>query len=347
MSSDKPQTVTTNRGSQWRGPAGCLLLAVMVMGVLGSGAMRPARADSAGYALQFDGVDDTVYLGPTNTLLPVGWKDTLTVSLWMKPSGAAPNCTAGEPAHCGNVFGDRPRWWGIARGVMNGLDRIWVFALTEALSTRVIGVTYTPDDWVHISLVHGNGVLRAYKYGVEVGSVSIDTFAQPTQPGANPFLFLGMIKGSQTWPFAGEIDEVSVWSTERSQAEVQAGLLSALSGDEPGLVLYYAMSDGSGTTLTEDGGSGMNGTLCQQQGVDPMTACPLWVTSGAWDNPIPTVEPTITPTATRTTTPTRTATPTATATPTRTATRTSTPSATSTLTTPPLDDVFLPGILGP
>ena len=62
---------------------------------------------------------------------------------------------------------------GISRGVINGVDRIWVWNYDGSAGsiTDIIEIEYTPKEWVHISMVHGGGRLKAYKNGVLVGNV--------------------------------------------------------------------------------------------------------------------------------------------------------------------------------
>jgi len=93
------------------------------------------------------------------------WQKTKTVELWVKPEGASAICPTGVPT-CDAIFGDKPMWWGISRGIVNGQDRIWINNWDGNLD--YVGITYTVGEWVHIAMVHSNGVLRAYKNGVEL-----------------------------------------------------------------------------------------------------------------------------------------------------------------------------------
>jgi hypothetical protein len=240
----------------------------------------------AGYALQFDGINDLVELNYTAYIFGVnsGWQNTKTVSLWVRPTGTATVCPYSSVATCSAIFGDRPRWWGISRGVIGGLDRIWVWNTDGSPNSYIdtFGVSYTPGEWVHISIVHNNGVIRVYKNGAEVGAFASGTTQQPNT-GAYPKLHLGGIINSSTakWLFEGQIDEVSLWSVARTQAEIQQGMLSTLSGAEFGLAAYYRMSNGSGTVLTDDSVYFWDGLLYDgARGVPPNGAPPLWITPG-------------------------------------------------------------------
>lgn len=237
----------------------------------------------AGYALQFDGNTDLVRLAKTEaTMGTQSWTTTKTISLWVKPAGVGQDCENDDVSFCDHIFGDRPRWWGISRGVVGGKDRIWVWNYSAGYA--MIGIPYTPDGWVHISLVHSNGLLLAYKNGELVGSVPSGPTWQsgPEEPGV---LYLGGVITSiyRNWTFTGQIDEVEVWNIARSGAEIQASMYQALNGNEPGLAAYYRMSDGSGNVLSDDGQFGWDGILIDGgPETPPDGTIPLWVLSEAY-----------------------------------------------------------------
>jgi hypothetical protein len=316
-----------------------LPLLVMFFILLWGIPLLSAQADSAGFALAFDGLNDFVELAQTSYVLGSGWEVTKTVNLWVKPKGIGPTCLYDDPAWCDAIFGDRPRWWGISRGVMDGKDRIWVWNYDGSPGSPIdlIGIPYESEEWVHISLVHNGGILQVFQNGEIVGEVESGATQQPST-GALPILHLGGIinNAERNWTFEGEIDEVRLWSRALSAEEIQADLYRILAGDEDGLAAYYQMSDGEGLALTDDSVNNWNGTLRDGIGeVPPDGQPPLWVISGAFDGWVePTETPTETPTATPTETPTATPTETPTATPTETptATPTETPTATPTET---------------
>ena len=249
--------------------------------------VTPAYAEDAGYALSFDGSNDIVVLAQTAYMLGSGWEGTKSVNLWVKPVGTAEVCLYSGVGGCDAIFGDRPRWWGIVRGVINGADRIWVWNYdgSAGSTTDIIEIEYTPEEWVHISMVHGGGRLKAYKNGVLVGDVASGPTVQPNT-GALPVLHLGGIinNASRNWTFKGEIDEVRLWSRELSEAEINQDMYRTLMGDESGLAAYYQMSDGVGLVLTDDSLNSWNGTL-KDGAVDvpPDGFPPAWVISGAFD----------------------------------------------------------------
>jgi hypothetical protein len=74
----------------------------------------------------------------------------------------------------------------------------------------------------------------------------------------------------------GKLDEIRLWSDERDEAEIRGNMHRELLGNEAGLVAYYKLDTGTGTTAFDSGPGGYNGTL---------TGVPTWQTSGAMSGP--------------------------------------------------------------
>ena len=320
------------------------LLAILVLPA------TPGHAADAGYALRFDGTSDFIDLNQTGLIFPGGWQTTKSVSLWVKPAGESPQCYNDNPAWCDVIFGDRPTSWGIARGIINGQDRIWAWNFdASGNGLDMVGIQYYPDEWVNVTLVHANGVLKIYRYGVLYGSIASGATQQADLSGETPRLNIGgaITTDLRNLTFEGDIDEVRVYSTELTAADIQAGLQDELNGDEPGLVAYYKMSDGSGLSLTDDSGHGWTGTFKDGNiGVPGNGEFAQWVASDAFNFTIPTIENTATQTFTRTRNPTYTETLIPTQTFTRTATRTRTATFTATPTILPSGTLVTPADSG-
>lgn len=244
----------------------------------------PVLADSAGYSLYFDGVNDYVDLGFTHLLMGgTSWQDTMSFSLWVKPEGNG-FCLLNDPAQCDSIFGDRPRWWGLSHGTVNGLDRLWVWNYDTNVDS--IGIPYTPDVWVNIAWVHAGGMLSAYKNGVLVGSIPSGTTSQP--PGVPKMQIGAVIKSAtENWSFNGQVDELRIYDIALSENDILSSLFSELNGNEAGLRAYYKMSNGSGSVLTDDSVNSFDGTLVEESFYVPSNGTlPLWMTSTAFDKPL-------------------------------------------------------------
>ena len=66
--------------------------------------------------------------------------------------------------------------------------------------------------------------------------------------------------------FDGQIDEVRVWSTTRTEVEIQVNMNGLLSGMEPGLAGNWRLDEGSGTTAYDTSPNNNHGTLGGSEG---------------------------------------------------------------------------------
>ncbi|KAA9338731.1 T9SS type A sorting domain-containing protein [Hymenobacter busanensis] len=111
------------------------------------------------------------------------------------------------------------------------------------------------NQWQHVAVVYSSTGIKFYKNGVEyvyVGGANTGTTGNRFMFGSNP----GFL--NESWQ--GQIDEVRVWSTARTQAEIQATMNAAPAGTAAGLAGFWRLNEGSGSTATDEVGAN-NGTL--------------------------------------------------------------------------------------
>ncbi|MCC6456176.1 MAG: tandem-95 repeat protein [Caldilineaceae bacterium] len=237
---------------------------------------------NAGYALAFDGSNDYVRLPKTQEIFGNGWEASHSVSLWVKPTAPA-EVVNNSVAWCDSILGDRPRWWGISHCNFKGSDRIWFWNYDGNFD--LIGVPYSMNQWVHITLVQDGNLFSAYRNGVLMGSMASGPTLQPNT-GGQPVLQIGAVinNADRNWSFKGEIDEVSLWNIPVSASQIQANMFVLLSGNETGLAAYYQMSNGSGTVVTDNSVNSWDGII--QDGLLPSVppdGLATWIPSGAFN----------------------------------------------------------------
>ncbi|PKO12111.1 MAG: hypothetical protein CVU39_25900 [Chloroflexi bacterium HGW-Chloroflexi-10] len=265
-----------------------VILAGMGLVLLGTFfSVQPVSASGeAGYSLMFDGINDYVALDVTENIFGVDWKNSKSISIWIKPMGNAESCNFNDVAYCDAIIINRPRYFGIMRGIIAGQDRIWIWNYDN--STDKIGIEYTQDQWIHITMVHANGRLKAYRNANLVGNIASGQ-TNGSIPVVNSKLQLGaFLEEGSVGAFQGELDELRLYSIEVSQQDIVDNLRNELSIPVTGLGAYYKMSDGSGLILTDDSGNGWHGDLMNNILIDPENiSYPLWVNpSTAFDNAV-------------------------------------------------------------
>ena len=129
------------------------------------------------------------------------------------------------------------------------------------LGSRTLNGTIDVNDgeWHHVAAVYNDTGLANDTMSLYIDGV-LDTTAQVLTAGFPQNNFPAMIgENSQVTGrhFNGQIDEVRIWSTPRSAAQIQENMQRSLKGNESGLVAYYNFDDGTADDLTSGGSDGV------------------------------------------------------------------------------------------
>ncbi|ETR73919.1 MAG: hypothetical protein OMM_00608 [Candidatus Magnetoglobus multicellularis str. Araruama] len=207
----------------------------------------------AGNTLDFDGDDDYIIGNYANT-----GNDNFTLEAWAKWSGVKTTMQYIVLNGVGNTNG-----YGILIDPANnrmgyvcaGINFAWI---SEMLVS---------NKWTHIAITKNSGVWAIYLDGV---SYSISSLSTNTPAGS--LSIAASNSGGNT--FGGQIDEMRIWNTARTQEEIRDTMCKKLIGNETDLLVYYRFDHSSGLTLADLTGNGNNGTINNMDNSD-------WVTSGA------------------------------------------------------------------
>jgi uncharacterized protein (TIGR03437 family) len=108
--------------------------------------------------------------------------------------------------------------------------------------------------WTHVASILDAGMLRLYVNGVQVAS-GLSQGPPPNSPG--PFSLGGVVGkiGEQSCgcSFNGAMREVRLWSRALSATELRTFATQKLSGNEPGLMVNWPLSEGKGATASAIG----------------------------------------------------------------------------------------------
>ena len=187
--------------------------------------------------MEFDGVDDSVNCGEFTA---VDGTSAMTLSAWVKaPTGAQ------SDSYAIVLYKAPSNYFGIYQ---NNLANQLTFRLVTSGGTVTINgsVGFFDGDWHHIAATYDGSNMYFYEDGVQ-----ISTAAQTgTITGSTDDLYIGSQSGTSNF-IAGQIDEVSVWSTGLSSGDVSTlwnsgtptNLNTALATTP---IIWYRMGD-SGT----------------------------------------------------------------------------------------------------
>lgn len=222
------------------------------------------------YSLDFDGTND--YIVGTNSTLTVG-----TVSCWFYNDVSISAASTGQV-----VFSQGASDFGIVLGnqiayVTNELIGIQYansnFAYTSSTDSISVGWHHVMIAWVSNSSTNaGNPGYDIWLDGVKVGndSGSSGTITSSPDTLTSAGFYLGARGGTYRY-FNGKIDEFALWTGDVSGdiANIYNGGNGAVDLSDSSVVgttpnIWWRMGDndgGSGTTVTDQGSAGVNGTV--------------------------------------------------------------------------------------
>ncbi len=220
-----------------------------------------------GNSLKFDGVNDYVLLGTPNALTQLG-TGSYTIEAWVKTSNSSRQCIVGNYNYNSTPDPNTQAW--ILELYSSGNLRMYVNG-TGCNSDAAYAVS--DGKWHHVAGVRNSATNSVYMYVdgklifSDIGGVSGTGFtvSNNTLIGSNP------CTGGYALPFAGNIDEVRIWNSVRTEDQIKSNMYKELIGNEAGLVGYYKMNEGSGSSVTDYSPNSNNGTL---------TNGPEWKLSG-------------------------------------------------------------------
>lgn len=185
----------------------------------------------AGTALEFDGDGDTVEIDETDA------PESFTVEMWVRP-----DTTADGQVFISRHTASRGRVFSL------GYDRGGVYVRLAGLGA--FGGAKT-TDYQHLAVTvaktgAATSQITVYRNGALLWQKSLASVAGTTPGGWSV---------GQEWNGAtaggflrGQVDEVRLWSTVRSQKQIQDNVYRRIEGTESGLRVYLRLDDGSGVT---------------------------------------------------------------------------------------------------
>jgi hypothetical protein len=197
-----------------------------------------------GKALSFDGLNDTVSMDSGLNLA----NQSFTVEAWVKSTAQGVN----------NLFlcqGDGSANKTLHLGYRSDNLLLFGFGGNDLASPTA----YVDQAWHHLAFTYSSTTKarRIYRDGVLVASGN----AVANFSGGGR-LSIGSVPPLPAF-FKGALDEVRIWRTVRTAAEIETNYRRLLNGDEPGLVAYWRFDEGTGTAArtTKAGAATFTGVL--------------------------------------------------------------------------------------
>lgn len=209
------------------------------------------------YSVAFDGTDDHIDLGSGSTVADGG---QFSFSFWIKGAAAS---TSGYTYLFSADYYNLHTFW-----LVNGSNFRWL-NINGNVKNLSLGVL--DNNWHHILVIWNpdgaNQTIRCFTDGANEVNVSTDyRYSRVGGLYDGALQYIGNRAG-QNPGFAGNIDEFAIWDDDQSanlSAIYNNGQVHDLNALSSPPVNWYRMGDndgGTGTTLTDQGTGGINGTL--------------------------------------------------------------------------------------
>lgn len=208
-----------------------------------------------GNALNFDGLNDHIVIGPPTGLYPAG--SAYTKEAWIKK---------------GIYF--------TAENIISSSDPFWLEYDQHVNASNNYIIPYQehydvidPDPmqqgrWTHMAVTYdGVSTMKLYRNGILVNT---NTAVPYSSSGGQMYIgtFFDTDASSLGYFFSGSIDQVRVYNTALTQAQIQSDMVSSSSAVPANLRAYYSFDQGTAegnntgiTTLTDLSGNGFHGTI--------------------------------------------------------------------------------------
>jgi hypothetical protein len=185
--------------------------------------------------LNFDNVDDKIEVANASALITN--TSNISMSFWVKPMNTNP------------TYPDLDGFCGFRNDVdcdfyivqLNATDVEARFRNSAGTAFSLTSTTLILNQWQHYVFTYDGSMLRLYHNGTFTDSLAANgTLLNTTQP-----LNIGNLLYSITDFFLnGSMDEVSLWNTTLSQADIDCIFKSYVDSTASGLLLYYKFNQG-------------------------------------------------------------------------------------------------------
>jgi probable HAF family extracellular repeat protein len=128
------------------------------------------------------------------------------------------------------------------------------------------------NQWAHIAATLSGSTGTIYINGAPVGSATLNVPSNVVR--TNNFIGRSNFAGDAYANAA--FDEVRIWSSARTSAQIQADMAHALTGTEPGLQDYWKFDEGTGSATADQTGNSVTGKLVGRASYQSITNGPVF-----------------------------------------------------------------------
>jgi hypothetical protein len=172
----------------------------------------------------------------------------LTVEAWLNPDAVMPNLSTVLTKTSTTSWADGYGFYAPTPGTIAFFVNHW--------SSHRVTAALPANTWSHVAGTYDGTAIRLYVNGALAASLPYTT---PVNHATRP-LRIGLGEGGN-YPWRGQIDEVRILSTARTEAEIRADMGRRLTAAEPGLAAYWDFDEADGTAVLDQSSFGNHGAL--------------------------------------------------------------------------------------
>ena len=202
-------------------------------------------ANAQNNAFTFNGIDQQIatYTQQTNVRFTT---QNFTLEAWVKPAAFVNSTSNFEHTILGNDSSNTTGYV-LRTGGSRKLDFTFGDG-TSWYSVTSANPVFTVDEWTHVAVVRNGTAFTLYANGVQVAQ---QTFIQNISlPNAN--LRIAESAGFNGRFFNGSLDEIKIWNTARTVAEVRNDLAETTTPLPTELIVYYKMNQTTGQAVISE-----------------------------------------------------------------------------------------------
>lgn len=196
--------------------------------------------------IKFDGNNDYIDLGTDPALDITG---DITVEAWVNISSYSNDTTLlvgkGDASFTKRTFG--------LCLLPNGKVLWQMYGATQL---NLVGTTLALNQWYHVAAVRTGNAHKIYVNGSQVASGTYSDTPGITTASAK----IGYAGFPNTY-FDGQMDDVRIWNVAKNSTQIDTSKIHCFTGAETGLVAYYKMEEGTGSTTADLTSNSLDGTL--------------------------------------------------------------------------------------
>jgi fibronectin type 3 domain-containing protein len=174
--------------------------------------------------------------------------NSYTIEAWIKHDGNSPDGARLLSKFDGSGFDG-----GYTLSLLGGGDTPTVKFTTNRAASDITSESEIPvDQWTHVAVTYdADGSTQRLYINGQLDATNGGSAKPPRESSKN--LWIGAEVGGASNFFSGQIDNLRIWNTERSQAEIRQSFLGEVVGNESGLVGAWRFDENSGPAYSITG----------------------------------------------------------------------------------------------